>query len=73
MDMQKPGKGAHGTQVTFSSTNVDITTMAKGVRLRALNVDSEAVWIEQGICLDIADSKADVGIEVGVDDELTSV
>ena len=36
---------------TFSSTNVDIATLTKGVHLRALNVDSVAAWIDQGICL----------------------
>ena len=46
----------------FSSTNTDIATLAKGVRFRALNVDSVAAWIDQGICLDIADSMVDVEI-----------
>ena len=38
-------KGAHGAEITFSSTNVDnkfIATLAKGVHLRALNVDPGA-------------------------------
>ena len=49
-------------EITFSSANVDIVTLAKGVRLRALNVDPVAAWIDQGSYLDIADSKLDVGI-----------
>ena len=38
-------KGTHGAEITFSSTNVDnkfIATLAKGVHLRALNLDPEA-------------------------------
>ena len=44
------GKARTGRN-TFPSTNVDIATLTKGVRLRALNVDSVAAWIDQGICL----------------------
>ena len=55
------GKGAHGAEITFLSTNVYIATLAKGVRRRALNVN-----------VDIVDSNVDVGIEVGVVGELTS-
>ena len=55
------GKGAHGTEIMFLSTNVDIATFAKGVHRRVLNVN-----------VDIADSNVDVGIEVGIVGELTS-
>ena len=56
----------------FSSTNVNMATLAEGVRLRALNMNPEAAWIDEGIGLDITDSKVDVRIEGGVDSELTS-
>ena len=59
-------------QIAFPSPNVDIATLAKGVRLRALNMNPEAAWIDYGSCLDIADSKVDIGIKRGVDSELTS-
>ena len=55
------GKGAHGAEIMFLSTNVDIATFAKGVHCRVLNVN-----------VDIADSNVDVGIEVGIVGELTS-
>ena len=55
------GKGAHGAEIMFLSTNVDIATFAKGVHRRVLNVN-----------VDIADSNVDVGIEVGIVGELTS-
>ena len=55
------GKGAHGAEIIFLSTNVDIATFAKGVHRRVLNVN-----------VDIADSNVDVGIEVGIVGELTS-
>ena len=55
------GKGAHGAEITFLSTNVDIATLVKGVHRRVLNVN-----------VDIADSNVEVGIEVGVVSELTS-
>ena len=51
----------HGAEITFLSTNVDITTLAKGVLRRVLNVN-----------MDLADSNVDVGIELGVVGELTS-
>ena len=54
-------KGAHGAEIMFLSTNVDIATFAKGVHRRVLNVN-----------VDIADSNVDVGIEVGIVGELTS-
>ena len=56
------GKDAYRAEIMFSSTNVDIATLGKGVHLRALNMDPEAAWIDQGICLDVADDKVDVGI-----------
>ena len=62
---------AHGAEITFTGTNVDKATLANGVHLRAFTVDPEAAWIDKGISLDIADCKANVGIEVGVDGELT--
>ena len=55
------GKGAHGAEIMFLSTNVDIATFAKGVHRRVLNVN-----------VDIADSNVDVGIEVEIVGELTS-
>ena len=55
------GKGAHGAEIMFLSTNVDIATFAKGVHRRVLNVN-----------VDIADSNVDVGVEVGIVGELTS-
>ena len=57
------GKRAHGAEIMFLSTNVDIATLslAKGVHRRVLNVN-----------VDIGDSNVDVGIEVGVVAELTS-
>ena len=55
------GKGAHGAEIMFLSTNVDIATLAEGVHRRVLNVN-----------VDIGDSNVDVGIEVGVVGELTS-
>ena len=55
------GKGAHGAEIMFLSTNADIATFAKGVHRRVLNVN-----------VDIADSNVDVGIEVGIVGELTS-
>ena len=55
------GKEAHGAEIMFLSTNVDIATFAKGVHRRVLNVN-----------VDIADSNVDVGIEVGIVGELTS-
>ena len=57
----------------FSSTNVNMATLAEGVCLRALNMNPEAAWIDEGIGLDITDSKVDVRIEGGVDSELTSM
>ena len=54
-------KGAHGAEITFLSTNVDIATLAKKIHHRVLNVN-----------VDIADSNFDVGIEVGVVGELTN-
>ena len=63
------GRVAHGAEITFTGTNQ--ATLAKGVHLRAFNVDPEAAWIDKGISLDIADCKVNVGIEVGVDGELT--
>ena len=51
----------HGAEITFLSTSVDITTLAKGVHRRVLNVN-----------MDIGDSNVDVGIELGVVSELTS-
>ena len=76
MDMQMLDKGAHGAEIRFSSTNVDnyfIATLAKGVHLRALNVDPEAAWLDEGFCLDITNSNVDVRIKVGVDGQLNSV
>ena len=61
MDMYILGKGAHGAEIMFLSTNVDIATLVKGVHRRVLNVN-----------VDIADSNVDVGIEVGIVGELTS-
>ena len=60
-EMYLLGKGAHGAEIMFLSTNVDIATFAKGVHRRVLNVN-----------VDIADSNVDVGIEVGIVGELTS-
>ena len=61
MYMYIQGKGVHGAEIMFLSTNVDIATLAKGVHRRVLNVN-----------VDIGDSNVDVGIEVGVVSELTS-
>ena len=55
------GKGAHGAEIMFLSTNVDIATLAKGDHRRVLKLN-----------VDIGDSNVDVGIEVGVVGELTS-
>ena len=60
-DMYILGKGAHGAEIMFLSTNVDIATFAKEVHRRVLNVN-----------VDIADSNVDVGVEVGIVGELTS-
>ena len=76
MDMQILDKGTHGSEITFSSPNVDNLQQPqqKGSVLEHLiNVDPEAAWIDQGLCLDIADSNVDVGIKVRVHGELNSM
>ena len=39
-------KGAYRAEITFTSTNVNMATLAKGVRLRALNMNPEAAWMD---------------------------
>lgn len=56
------GKGTHRTEYVFQQQRRYSNLGERGVRIRALNVDSLAAWIDNGICLDIADSTVDVEI-----------
>lgn len=58
--------GTHRAGVWFSGADVAKATLVEGFR----NVDPEAAWINQEICVDVVDYKVDVRIKWRVDSEL---
>ena len=71
-EMQVLDQSTHRAEDLLTGTNVDVTTLTKGVRLWAFNTDPKALGIRGRVHLDVVDCEMDGRIEWSVDCKLAS-